>query len=1157
MEDLMFPIEFDHTILDSLPFPDKNDTTRVLQILKAIISRRVIPYFRRSRGTDPLVARRVVDRIKITRLEDFRNRIRAVSLLALRGDEWNVMLHERLFDYLAFVIPSHPESPLAAGTPEERKMLAFMELVLRHQVEHMLYPDSTEREVIKSDVDFAMNRRRDDPTFYRDLRRAFDDEMNGLKAKSFLALFDVAERKQPYEALIRRMLDIFVMALGDMPEETIRDIFPTLCTEVKIKLLGVCFRRSSQNTYPLLKRTSFLEMLLRLFILLINTDEEEARRVFDAFKSTWGLIYLFRELGLADNLVEEGNAGEIFEEFKEGLRRLAEEERGAFAPIRRVREAPEEPKEPAEPQVKSLTDRIEEARKSPTFPRRVMQLIDKNKLNAAGHSGYKYSELLETLLSINWGNFKKIDVTPEGFEEGLDRSHYGLHKPKQIICDFFANLIWRYQQFDEKDAASWKNNGSAFLFVGPPGVGKTSLAISIAENLRIPYHKLSLGGMKDEADLRGHGFTYEGSKPGAIVQGIIKMGIMNGMFILDEADKTDKVAIATLLEILDPEQNHLFHDKYTQSTIDIDLSNFHFILTANTLETVPPPVVNRCEVVILDHYSIEEKIAIAREHLIGRVRRRYQIGDDQIFIDPEEAHELLRYLVKTYTHEAGVRELERMIRTLFLRVFRKEILTGVSPFVKIRRQTLKRYLDPPREPRMINRDDRIGEMNALGVNVERGIGSIVPVQATPIRLGTESGAHPGHLSMIHATGNIERIMDESRKVAVTAILHCADELGISLDDADKPIHLHFMGASTPKDGPSAGGAIALALASVLSGREIRRDTAMTGEIDTQGRITGIGGLVVKLETAYDAGCKTVIIPRENLHGDEGIDRLPDALKKELQVLSYDEWARDHEPFDFGRHVLQIVAVDHIVEAARIAFIYEKDLEEFDKEIVPHARVVAESLALRSGDRRPPLCVLYAKDPQEFALDGRPDAFWDDRDCFFLVSPGAVRAVRETFSGLAEGGRIIDFSPSDARISTVLEDLILARGETPANPSLTAPFFFLQRDLKELTEFSGNDSVGELRLFANNYAVQGFKLKGCKGILNRVMWYLSQSEPALLRSCPFLGIEDGIYVLDLSFVPEKYRLDSDRAAKITVSCLTKWLTTVDASSKSGPPMEFFG
>ncbi len=548
-------------------------------------------------------------------------------------------------------------------------------------------------------------------------------------------------------------------------------------------------------------------------------------------------------------------------------------------------QGPQSGTDPAPAQTKSLRERIDEARTDPEIPQSVTELIEKNKMNATGQSGAKYTELIETLLAIPWGKIKKIRVSPDEFDEGLNRSHYGLKTPKEIISDFFANLIWRYQHFTESEKNHWHRTGSALLFVGPPGVGKTSLAISIARNLGIPYHKISLGGMKDEADIRGYGFTYEGSKPGLIVQGLIKMGVMNGMFIMDEADKTEKFAIATLLEILDPEQNHLFHDKYTQSTIDIDLSNCHFILTANTVDTVPAAILDRCEVIFLDRYSVDEKIAIARDFLVERIRQRYLIGQDEILFDPEEESEILRHLIRDYTSEAGVRDLERIVRTLFLRTQRKETIAKGKSSVKLDLARIHKYLNVPNRQRLINEDDRVGEMMALGVNMEMGIGALIPIQATPVRTGHDrKNGSQSYLSMVHTTGNIERVMDESRKVASTAILHLAEELGIDAADMSTPVHLHFMGGSTKKDGPSAGTAIALALASLFGKRKIRRDVAATGEVDTQGRVTGIGGMGVKLETAYAAGCKTLIFPRENLTGSEGIDRLPDALKHELQIL---------------------------------------------------------------------------------------------------------------------------------------------------------------------------------------------------------------------------------------------------------------------------------
>lgn len=1145
----MFPVEFDHSVLDSLPLPTKEDVARVIHVLKAIVSRRIMPYFKKSRGTDPIVMARVTDHLTIERLEDGENKVRCVSLFLRKNDLWVLCIHERVFDYMAFTIPITPESRLGGETQEEGKIIALAEFMLRHQIEHMLYPQRTEREVIESDAAFAMERRGTDPTFYGMLCNSLSDAMNGINGEPYLSLFDCAEHAAATQKLIDHILDEFSAVLGVLPEELLEKVFIFIDTELEILIMGVCYRWSCDPAYSLAKRTSFLHRLLRLFAVLKDADRVQAKKVLDEFKDRWGLQSLLVELGLPEESLVGKDADGIFDLLGESLKKFLAEA-GDFQPqVSPVQAVPLSPAKTLQPQVKTLKDRIEEIRKDPAFPLQVMEVIEKNKLNATGVSGYKYSELIETLLAVPWGKIQSIDVSPGEFEEGLNRTHYGLWKPKEIICDFFTNLIWRYRSLSERNLAGWRRNGSSFLFVGPPGVGKTSFAISIAENLRIPYHKLSLGGMRDEADLRGHGFTYEGSKPGAIVQGLIKMGAMNGMFIMDEADKTEKFAISTLLEILDPEQNHLFHDKYTQTTVDIDLSNCHFILTANTLETVPPAVINRCEVVILDRYSLEEKIAIARQHLIERIRQRYQLNEEQIAFDPGQESDLLRYLIKTYTREAGVRELERIIRTLFLRIFRKELLTKQRASVVITREKIKEYLEEPTPPRLINPDDRFGEMMALGINVDLGVGSIIPIQATQIQPGASEEARHSYLSVLHATGNIQRIMDESRKVAATAIQHCADGLRIPVDPEKGPIHLHFMGGSTPKDGPSAGGAIALALASVLSGCRIRRDVAMTGEIDTQGRITLVGGLDVKLETACDAGCKTVIIPRENLYGDAGIERLSDALKHEIQTLTYEEWKGIHEPFDHSRHLLQVVAVDHITQAADVAFIYEEELKSVENCLVPHARAVFAALEEAHNAPRPCFRILYAKDINELELENIQELSVPSCGSLLLVRPDVKDVILGRFPTIEPRVQLWEFDPGREDFGAVLgriDDSLHGNLRGLVHLSLLAPFFFLVQQRPSLERFYQDSSLPGLALFANNYTLQGVKIKEAKPVLNNVYRYLSLLDPEQLDACPFLSKRDGIYVVDLSFIPEKYRLDVKRAQEILNSSLRKWLAAIEST-----------
>lgn len=1144
----MFPMEFDHKVLDSLPLPEAEDIRRVLQILKAIASARVLPYFRKKRVTDATLIARLSSHLTLERLEDEDNRIPIVSLISPRNGEKSILIHERVFDYLAFVIPSNPDSRLGGKTSEEAKMLAFTEFVLRHQIEHLLYPQRTEPEIIGSDVSFAMEKRDNDPTFYRMLRNALADELNGLQGAAYLTLLDAAEENRPYDYLIVQIQSGHVTTLTGLPEVFLEGIFPVLDTLLKRMLLGEFYQKSRNTRYSLRRRNQHLDTMMRLFGAAVEQDEDEARKILHAFKDRWGLLTLFHELDLPESILEGKEDEDIFSFFRDHVVRNWKEGREGQPPSATEPGITSRELRPETQPVKSLKDRMEEARNDPAFPRQAVEVMERNKTSAVGHSGPKYTELLETLLAIPWGKLQKIEVRPRDFEEGLDRTHYGLKRPKEILCDFFSNLIWRYQQPQSEDPGDFHRTGSAFLFVGPPGVGKTSLAISLAKNLNLPYHKISLGGMSDEADLRGHGFTWEGSKPGAVVQGLIKMGVMNGLFIMDEADKTERFAIATLLEILDPEQNHLFHDKYTQTSVDIDLSRCHFILTANTLETVPPAVVDRCEVIFLDRYGVEEKIAIAREHLIERVRQRYRISEAEIAFAPGREEDLLRLLIRTYTYEAGVRQLERVIRTLFLRVFRKEILVKNRRCVLIERDTIKEHLDAPTRPWKINEEDRVGETLALGVNLERGIGSIIPIQATRIPFeGTGTNSTDGYLSMVHATGSIEKVMDESRKVATTGIFFCSEALGIERDPGNASIHLHFMGASTPKDGPSAGGAIGLALTSVLTNRPIRRDVAMTGEIDTQGRILPVGGLDVKLETASDAECKTLIIPTANLQGEGGIERLPEALKQELHILSYEEWKTESPSFDPEKHVLQVIAVDHVVQAADIAFIDRAEMEVLPPLFLPQALSVADLLIEAFHSPRNCCCLFYPKESGELDIDAFHAPFREHCRCLFVAKPEVKRKILENHPGIEDTVIFYDLPSQDEAFPSLVRDIQQSLSQESGGPvriSLVAPYFFLlQGGLAGQGNTASSPAEG-LRLFANNYTVQGFKIKACKPLLNRVLCHLALMSTEDLNACPFLSRIHGIYTMDLSFIPEKYRLDSKRARGLLTDCLKQWLRTVE-------------
>ncbi|MFP5214086.1 MAG: S16 family serine protease [Acidobacteriota bacterium] len=947
----MVPITFNRKRLANLPAPSEAGKQTVPGILDGILAQRTIPYFRQRDEAYAAELLRLRRGISIHRLEDPHDDIPLVSLLTCSdGDSWSMEIHERLFDHMASVTPLHAWLPQSHEETEEKRTRAFAELVLRHNIDHILHPHHSQEELILSDVEFASDWRKSDPVSYRLLKDALMDGRSGIDGTDYLELLERSERGESLESTVERIVHTWEAALEQASTSLPEGFFTSLNGADKSRVLNGCFKESLNPNRTIIERASHFEKYLDLFRTMLGENLEDAVHAFNSTRERWSAQPVFEELGVVESALNGLDDRALFDLFV----RAAQERVAPHKATAHAEAPPPAPKpanrtaKPANP--KAIKELIEEAEANPTFPPQALDLIYKNRQNASGQSGAKYTELIETLLAIPWGRVRHISVSPEAFEAGLHQSHHGLAKPKEILCDFFSNLIWRYENIGEEGLMDLHRTGSAILLVGPPGVGKTSLAISVAENLGIPYHKISLGGMKDEADIRGYGFTYEGSKPGPIVQGLVKMGVMNGMFILDEVDKTEPHAVSTLLEILDPEQNHLFHDKYTQSTVDIDLSNAHFILTANNLGTVPSPVLDRCELVVLDRYGIEEKINIAREHLLRRIRQKFMIGEGDIFFDPEEESAILRHLIRRYTQEAGVRDLERLIRTLFLRIHRKEILTGKSRFVRITLESLDRYLDKPAQARLINEDDRVGEAMGLGVNAELGVGSLIPIQTTSV-MPAGSRETGGFVSMVYTTGNIEKIMDESRKVALTAIMHRARELGISRERLNVPVHLHFMAASTKKDGPSAGGAIALALASHYLDRKLRRDVAMTGEIDTQGRINGVGGLGVKIETACAAGVKTLIIPKENLYGPEGVEMLSEPLRRELQILGYKEWKGFHEPLDPERHVLQVVAVDDILQAIDVAMVHEERSKAALRASALHSASDCPNVAARATLRR--------------------------------------------------------------------------------------------------------------------------------------------------------------------------------------------------------------
>ncbi|MBV9651660.1 MAG: endopeptidase La [Pseudonocardiales bacterium] len=476
---------------------------------------------------------------------------------------------------------------------------------------------------------------------------------------------------------------------------------------------------------------------------------------------------------------------------------------------------------------------------------------------------------LDTVLAMPWNSRTEDSYDIAGAREVLDADHYGLDEVKDRIIEYLAV---RRQRVDRGlGVVGGRRSGAVLALVGPPGVGKTSLGESVARAMGRKFVRVALGGVRDEAEIRGHRRTYVGALPGRIVRAISEAGSMNPVVLLDEVDKLGADfrgdPTAALLEVLDPAQNHTFRDHYLE--VELDLSDVMFLATANVLEAIPAPLLDRMELVTLDGYTEDEKVAIARDHLLPRQLDRAGLNPEDVRIEDAVLHRL----AGEYTREAGVRQLERSIARILRKVTTGLALHQQATPVHIGPDDLREYLGRPKHtPESAERTAVPGV--ATGLAVTGAGGDVLFVEAS--LADKETGS-----TEVTLTGQLGEVMKESAQIALSYLRSHGAELELPVGDlAERGVHVHVPAGAVPKDGPSAGITMTTALASLLSGRPVRSDVAMTGEVSLTGRVLPIGGVKQKLLAAHRAGITTVLLPRRN---EPDLDDVPEAVRDELTV----------------------------------------------------------------------------------------------------------------------------------------------------------------------------------------------------------------------------------------------------------------------------------
>jgi ATP-dependent Lon protease len=464
---------------------------------------------------------------------------------------------------------------------------------------------------------------------------------------------------------------------------------------------------------------------------------------------------------------------------------------------------------------------------------------------------------IETVVNLPWRKKSRISKDLSVAEKVLDKDHYGLDKVKERIVEYLA-----VQQRVDKVKAP------ILCLVGPPGVGKTSLGQSIAKATNRKFIRMALGGVRDEAEIRGHRRTYIGSMPGKILQNMTKAGVKNPLFLLDEVDKMGQDfrgdPSSALLEVLDPEQNHTFQDHYIE--VDFDLSDVMFVATANTMN-IPPALLDRLEVIRLSGYTEDEKVNIAQRYLLPKQLKNNGIKRDELSVTEDALRDIVRY----YTREAGVRALERDISKICRKVVKSLVMKARKNKVVVNAKNLDKFLGVRRYSFGIaEKENQIGQVTGLAWT-EVG-GELLTIETVVL---------PGKGKTM-TTGKLGEVMQESIQAALSVVRKRSKQLGISEDFYQKSdLHIHLPEGATPKDGPSAGAAIATALVSVLTGIPVRADVAMTGEITLRGEVLPIGGLKEKLLAAVRGGIRLVLIPEENV---KDLVEIPDNIKNTLEII---------------------------------------------------------------------------------------------------------------------------------------------------------------------------------------------------------------------------------------------------------------------------------